>query len=33
VYLYSEKAKINFYDYGFLPIDVSRLDKIVTEKK
>ncbi|CAD8128200.1 unnamed protein product [Paramecium sonneborni] len=33
VFLYSEKAKTNFFDFGFTPIDVSRPDKIFEDKK
>ncbi|CAD8106412.1 unnamed protein product [Paramecium primaurelia] len=33
VFLYSEKAKTNFFEYGFTPIDVSRPDKIIEDKK
>ncbi|CAD8212420.1 unnamed protein product [Paramecium pentaurelia] len=33
VFLYSEKAKTNFFEYGFTPIDVCRPDKIIEDKK
>ncbi|CAD8108139.1 unnamed protein product [Paramecium primaurelia] len=33
VYLYSEKANIDFFECGFTPIDVSRPDKIIEDKK
>ncbi|CAD8182324.1 unnamed protein product [Paramecium octaurelia] len=33
VFLFSEKAKTNFFEYGFTPIDVSRPEKIIEDKK
>ncbi|CAK65251.1 unnamed protein product (macronuclear) [Paramecium tetraurelia] len=33
IYLYSEKAKIDIFECGFTPIDISRPDKIIEDKK